>query len=108
MRNGARVYAKPRVADLLPIEGRGITNEHSSFVLERFDVPLATLGSRHLSLSTGSLDCVAWLVELFFMSRAIDDAEAKALRLKDGRFLSRRSRSLCACSALGQRRYPWS
>jgi Protein of unknown function (DUF2726) len=113
--NGARVCPKVRLADVLPIEGSGISDPDYSYALkahldflvrdrdenplfaveydggghddandatknrlcEHFGLPLARIERHHLDLQSHPHHAVQWLVEVFFLGREFEEAQAQ-------------------------------
>ncbi len=115
---GASVFAKVRLADVLPIENSGISDieyrfalqSHFDFIVcdsvhiplfavefdglthesetqkdrdqkkvslcERFDLPLLRINSKYLSRQYRDYDLLTWFVEVWFLQRAFDQAQA--------------------------------
>jgi hypothetical protein len=117
-RNGAEVFAKVRLADILPIENSGISDElfrfalqsHFDFVVadadhlplfaiefdgtthghtiqmcrdskkdtlcDHFELPVLRINAEYLNRKYRSLDLLSWFVEVWFLSRGFQEAQA--------------------------------
>lgn len=118
-RNSAQIFAKVRLADVLPIENSGISGDlyrfalqsHFDFVIanerhlplfavefdglshrdaaqvnrdskkdllcERFQLPVLRINAEYLNRRYGELDLLTWFVEVWFLSRDFDEAQAR-------------------------------
>lgn len=123
--NGARVFSKVRVADVLPIEGSGVSSElygfalraHFDFVVadeasrplfaveydghqhetadgrsrdkkknalcEEFMFPLARVRDEHIFREARGVDYLTWLAELFFSTKALEEAQENGIIPED-------------------------
>jgi hypothetical protein len=119
VRNSAQIFAKVRLADVLPIENSGISDElfrfalqsHFDFVIaddrhiplfaiefdgmshqetvqanrdskkdrlcERFQFPILRINAEYLNRKYRNLDLLTWFVEVWFLAKGFDEAQAR-------------------------------
>lgn len=117
----AHVYPKLRIADVLPIENSGISDEHYSFALkahfdfvvsdsnhlplfavefdgpthespdqvhrdliknalcQRFGFPLLRVNAKYLTSSFRNFDLLTWIIEVWFLADAFNNAQEQGL-----------------------------